>query len=66
MTNQIGDRQDREVPVSATVTSIDPEQLDDVSVIEPPIWEEIAVREASPAENRSDDDLDPEPDLAMK
>ncbi len=53
MTNQISEQQDRE---SATVTSIDPEQLAEVSVIEPPIWEEIA--------DRTDDDLDPEPDLA--
>jgi Family of unknown function (DUF6335) len=53
MTNQISEQQDRE---SATVTSIDPEQLDEVSVIEAPIWEDIA--------DRTDDDLDPEPDLA--
>jgi Family of unknown function (DUF6335) len=56
MTNQISEQQDRELPRSATTTSIDPEQLEEVSVIEPPIWEEIA--------ERTDDDLDTEPDLA--
>jgi Family of unknown function (DUF6335) len=56
MTNQIGEKQDRELAASETTTSIDPEQLEEVSVIEPPIWEEIA--------DRTDDDLDTEPDLA--
>lgn len=56
MTDRVDKKQDRELPESATVTSIDPEQLNEVSVIESPIWEEIAVR--------TDDDLDPEPDLA--
>ena len=64
MTNQISEQQDRESAASATVTSIDPEQLEEVSVIEAPIWEEIAVGGASPLENRTDDDLDTEPDLA--
>jgi hypothetical protein len=64
MNNRIGEKQGRELSESAAVISVDPEQLDDVSVIEPPIWEEIAVGGASPLENRTDDDLDPEPDLA--
>jgi Family of unknown function (DUF6335) len=56
MNNPVGEKQDRESPESATVTSIDPDRLNEVSVINPPIWEEIA--------DRTDDDLDPEPDLA--
>jgi hypothetical protein len=64
MTNQVGEKQDRELSELAAVTSIDPEQLNEVSVIEAPIWEEIAVGGASPLENRTEDDLDTEPDLA--
>jgi hypothetical protein len=56
MTNQVGEKQERELSESAAVTSIDPDRLNEVSVIEAPIWEEIA--------DRTDDDLDPEPDLA--
>jgi hypothetical protein len=64
MINRVEEQQDRELPASATVTSIDPDRLNEVSVIEAPIWEEIAVGGASPLENRTDDDLDTEPDLA--
>jgi Family of unknown function (DUF6335) len=56
MINRVEEQQDRELPASATVTSIDPDRLNEVSVIEAPIWEEIA--------DRTDDDLDTEPDLA--
>jgi Family of unknown function (DUF6335) len=56
MNNRVGKQQDRELPESAAVTSIDPDRLNEVSVINPPIWEEIA--------DRTDDDLDTEPDLA--
>ncbi|AFY96523.1 DUF6335 family protein [Chamaesiphon minutus] len=64
MNNRVDEQQDRELSESATVTSVDPDRLNQVSVIDPPIWEEIAVGGASPLENRTDDDLDTEPDLA--
>ncbi len=66
MTDRVDKKQDRELPESATVTSIDPDRLNELSVIDPPIWEEIAVGGAAPLENRTDDDLDTEPDLAAE
>jgi hypothetical protein len=61
MTNQVGEQQNQELVdelESTTVTSIDPNRLNEVSVFDAPIWEEIA----DPIE----DDLDPETDLAKE
>jgi hypothetical protein len=43
MTDRVSKKQDRELSESAAVTSVDPEQLNELSVIDPPIWERLPI-----------------------